>query len=160
MQRGTIIKQATKPFPLFRIAKLFYKIISILITETERLLQKKKECEWTLNLHKICAEPDISIFSCFVADPSKQLLSTLLSSLVALNWRLRCPCLSSCQTLWNTHQQLAQPRRPSTGAPNDDLLAQKTHKDMITVRCFFSVSLCLSAGRFTAASSSTTAENC
>ncbi|KAM3623447.1 uncharacterized protein V6R79_011352, partial [Siganus canaliculatus] len=63
------------------------------------------------------------------------------------------PGLSSCQMLCNTQQQLAQPRSPSRGALNNDLLVQKTHKDMITVRSqFLSVSLRPSTARFTAAS--------
>ena len=43
--------------------------------------------------------------------------------------------------------------QPERDTLNDDLLVQKKPKGMITVRsCFLSVSLCLSAGRFTAAS--------
>lgn len=88
----------------------------------------------------------ICYFSCFLSDSSKQLLSTLLS-------RLCRPCLSSCQMLCNTRQQLAQPRTPSRGALNDDLLVQKTHEDIIAVRSrFLSVSLRPPPGRFTAAS--------
>lgn len=56
--------------------------------------------------------------------------------------------------LCNTQQQLAEPCSPSRNALNDDLLVWKKHKDMITLDVrsrFFSVSLCLSTGRFTAA---------
>lgn len=55
--------------------------------------------------------------------------------------------------LYNTQQQLAEPRSPSRDYLNDDLLVQKKHKDTIAVRSrFLSVSLCLSSSRFTAAS--------
>lgn len=96
-------------------------------------------------------DPTVGVFPSFFffprcgSDPSKQLLSRLLG--------LSCPCLSSCQMLCNTRQQLAEPRSPSGDALRRDILAQEKHEDTITASSRSpSVSMCPSAARFTAAS--------
>lgn len=91
--------------------------------------------------------------SSFVSDPSKAASNHIVVLDFCSLLKTVLPTSHLLSDVCNTHLQLAEPLSPSRNALNDDLLVQKKHKDMITVRSHFSSgSLCPSTGRFTAAS--------